>query len=83
MFYVVFYYFGLDKHVVHIDLHCFPYQVFKHPIRKSLIDHSSILETEWHCLVAVKTSIGDEGGVLLIKFVHRDLIVSRVHVHEA
>ena len=45
---------------LHIGLHWFPYQVLEHLVHKPLIGCSSIFKAEWHCLVAVKTSVGDD-----------------------
>ena len=82
MIYVVSCYPGLGQHVVHIYLHRLPHQILEHHVHKSLIGCSCIFEAEWHCLIVVDAMICDEGCVFLIVFVHRDLVIPRLRIHE-
>ena len=47
-----------------------------------LVGRTCVLESKGHHLIAVQTAVGDERGMLLIRDVHGDLIVSRVDIHK-
>ena len=68
--------FGLDEYVINIDLHCLIDLFFEHHIDQTLVGCTYILESKGHYPVAVQVAVSDERGVLLIRDVHGDLIVS-------
>ena len=52
-------------------------------IDQPLVGGPSVLQSEWHYLVMVGTSVGDEGCMFSIGRVHQDLVVARERIHEA
>ena len=72
----------LDELVVNVDLHYLTDLFLEHHIDKTLIGCSGIFEYERHDLIA-DPAVRDEGSVFLIRYMHRDLVVSRIGVHEA
>ena len=67
---------GLDEHVVYVDLHCVAQVVCEHLVDKSLVGCAGVLQTEGHDLVAEDPPFGDEGCLLLVVWVHKNLIVA-------
>ena len=55
----------------------------EHHIDEMLVSRFDLLETEWHDLVAVEPAVYDEGSVFLIGYMHWNLVVPKVSVHEA
>ena len=78
---MIFLFFALNEHVVHIDLYVPPNLLAKHPIYQSLVCGPRILQTERHNPVAIVSLAGDEGGLLLILLCHLYLVVFRESVH--
>ena len=73
----------LDEHIVDIDLHYFVDLVGKYFVDEALVGFSHIIEAKGHDPIAIQTSIYHEGGVLLVRLMHLDLVVSRICIHEA
>ena len=73
----------LDEHVIHIGLHCVTNLFPDHLVDKMLVGCSGILETEQHDLIIVEPAVCNEGSVFLIGYMHRDLVVPRISLHEA
>ena len=74
--------FALDKHVIDVDFHISAYLVVKDGIDQPLVSGPGILQPKWQHTIMVGASVGDEGGVLLVRWVHQDLVVSREGIHE-
>ena len=49
------------NHIVDVDLHVSPYLVSKHFVHSPLIRSPNVLQPEWHNLVEVYPSVGEEG----------------------
>ena len=67
--------FGLDEHVIYINLYCLANLFLEHHINQTLVGRSYVLESKGHHLVAVQVVVYDERGMLLIQDVHGDLII--------
>lgn len=70
------------QHVVYIHLNVPPDLAFKHLIDESLINGPRILQFKGNDLVIVESSVGDEGGFLLVGPVHLYLVISQESIHE-
>ena len=68
--------YAFHKHVVDINLYIPSYLWMKHMIYQPLISCPCVLQTEGHHFVAKQALAGDEGSLLLISFIHLDLVVS-------
>ena len=68
--------YALHKHVVDINLYILSYLWTKHMIYQPLISCPCVLQTEGHHFVAKQSLAGDEGSLLLISFIHLDLVIS-------
>ena len=66
---------GLNEHVIYIDLHRFADLFLKHHIDQPLVGRSHILKSKRHHLIAVQAVVCDERGVILIWYMHRDLVI--------
>ncbi len=74
---------AFDKHIVYIDLHCFPYYVPKHLSDHSLVGCPYILQTKWHHLITVCPSWCDKICLLLVGHTHWDLMIDLKSIQEA
>ena len=82
MGYVVVFVKGFYEHVIDVHFHSLSELFGEHSIDKSLVSSTRILETERHYLVAIRSTVGDECGLLAIVGIHHDLIVPGEGVHE-
>jgi len=69
----------------HVDIHlpCVPDQLLENFINHSLESGSFVLQAEGHDFVAVDGAAGGEGRLVLVFWMHPNLIVSLVDIHEA
>ena len=58
------------------------YQLLDDFIDHSLEGGSGVLQSEWHHFVAVDGAASGEGSLVLIWWIHLDLIVNEVSIHE-
>jgi hypothetical protein len=58
------------------------YQIIKYLSHGALICGTSILEAKGHHFVAIYAHGSVEGRVFLVFFIHFDLVVTRIPVHE-
>ena len=72
----------LHKHV-DIHLHFVPDQLLENFINHSLESGSFVLQAEGHDFVAVDGAAGGEGRLVLVFWMHPNLIVFLVDIHEA
>ena len=82
MFHVVSALEALHKHVVDVYLYGVFSLLFEDLVDHSLESYSRILQSERHHLVALDSSVGDECRLVLIWWIHFDLIVLGVGVHK-
>jgi len=73
---------ALHKHVVDVYLYGVSSLLFEDLVEHSLESCSSILQSERHHLVALDSSVGDECRLVLVWWIHFDLIVFGVGVHK-
>ena len=66
----------LDEHIVYVKFHSVSKVVFKHLVNQPLVGCACILQTERHDLVTKDIPLSDEYGLLLIVWVHKDLIIA-------
>ena len=64
-------------------LHGVPHQVLEDLVYHPLEGGPCVLESEGHHLVAVDSLISSEGYLVFIWWVHLDLIIPEIGVHEA
>ena len=64
------------QHVVNVDLGIPPDLVCKHLVHESLIHRACVLKAERHHFVAEKALAGNKRSLLLVCFVHPDLIIT-------
>ena len=60
----------LDQHVIYVDFHGFAQHVDEYLVDKSLVSCTGILYSKSHDLVTEYAPLSDEGGILLIIWVH-------------
>ena len=66
----------LDKHVVYVDFHGVSKVVCKYLVDQPLVGRTCILQVERHDLVAKDAPFSNECSLLLVVWVHEDLIVA-------
>ena len=71
------------QHFVDVDLDIPPDLVCEHLVHEPLIRRACVLKAEWHHFVAEEALASNEQSLLLVRFVHLDLIITRKGVHEA
>ena len=71
------------QHVVDVDLNIPPDLVRKHFVHEPLICRTCVLEVERHYFVAEEALAGNKRSLLLVCFIHPDLIITRKCIHEA
>ena len=74
---------AFNEHVVNIHRHCLRDQRSEDEIDQPLKSCPGVLESERHHLVAVDGAISDEHCLVFIWWVHANLIVARIRIHEA
>ena len=79
---MIFLFFTLDMHVVHIYLYVPPNLLAEHLVYQSLVRGPHILQTQRHSPIAIQSLVGDEGGLLLILLYHSYLVVFGESVHK-
>lgn len=67
---------AFHQHIINIYFHGLPNLLRKHLVHQSLIYGPYVFEAKRHYFIVVKFHVGDEGGVLLVKSVHLNLVVS-------
>ena len=71
------------QHIIDVYFHGAPNQVLEDFVNHSLERGPSILESEGHHLVAVDSPTNSESCLVFIWWVHLDLIIPGIGVHEA
>ena len=71
------------KHIIDVYLHGAPDHVLEDFVNYSMERDPNILESEGHHLVTVDSPISSEGYLALIWWMHLDLIIPGIGVHEA
>ena len=74
--------FAFHQHVVYVHLHIPSNLVREHAVHLSLVGGSCVLQSKGHNFVLVQPLVDNKRGLLLIVFVHKNLVVSRKCVHE-
>ena len=64
------------QHVINIDLNISPNLLYEHLVHEPLICRACVFEAEWHYFVAEEALAGYKLSLLLICFVHFDLIIT-------
>ena len=64
------------QHVVNIDLDISSNIMCEHLVHKHLICCTHVLEAKWHHFVVEETLAGNKQSLLLIHFVHFDLVIT-------
>ena len=70
------------QHVINIDLDISPNLLCEHLVHEPLICCACVFEAKWHHFIAEEALAGYERSLLLIGFVHSDMVVTRKSVHE-
>ena len=70
-------FFGFDEHIIDINLHGFTYQWLEYLGHHHLISSPYVFQAKWHYVVAIKSVWCNEGCVLHVRRMHRNLMVSR------
>ena len=73
---------ALNQHVVYIHLHVSFDLVVEHAINQSLICSTGIFKSEGHNVVIVEALTGNKRYLLLILFIHHDLVVTKECIHK-
>jgi len=71
------------QHIINVHLHGVPDQVLEDFVYHPLEGSPCILESDGHHLEAMDSSTSGEGRFVFIQWVHLDLIIARIGVHEA
>lgn len=80
--YMVSRFFQLGQHVIHIYLHSLSNLIAKKLLHQSLICGTGIFQSKRHHFRVIQTSVSDERGLCLVRWVYADLVVSRECVHK-
>lgn len=75
--------FTFHEYIICIDLCGPPDLVLEHPVYKMLICSSSILKSKGHHNVTIQPSVGNEGCLGLMSFMHPNLVIAIICVHKA
>ena len=67
---------ALYQHVVNVDLDISPNLLCKHLVHEPLICRACVFEAEWHYFIAKEALASYELSLLLICFVHFDLVIT-------
>ena len=70
-------FFGLDKHVIDINLHGFTYQRSDYLSHHPLIGSPYFFQVKRHYVVVVQSMWCNEGCFLYVRRMHRNLIIPR------
>ena len=73
---------GFYKHVIYVYLHSCAYLLLEHPVHQPLVGGSFFLESERHHTITIGSLCCDERGLLLVVWVHTDLVVAEKGVHK-
>ena len=73
---------GFYQHVIYVHLHSCAYLLLEHPVHQPLIGSSCILEPERHHTITIGSLRCDERGLLLVVWVHTDLVVAGEGIHK-
>ena len=66
----------LDEHVVDVYFHGLAEMVSEHLVNEPLVHGTSVLEPEGHDFVAEDALLHDKGGLFLIFWVHKYLVIA-------
>ena len=66
----------LNEHVIDVHFHGLAEIFGEHLVKEPLVRGSSVLEPEGHDFVAKDAPLRDEGGLLLVLWVHEYLVVA-------
>ena len=69
--------------IIYIYLHNFSNLHGKNQIHKPLVAETSILQTKRHYCITTSCIFRYKGHFLLIRGMHLNLVVGRIHIHEA
>ena len=71
------------QHVVNVYLDISSNLMCEHLVYEPLVRCTHIFEAEWHHFIAEDALASDERHLLLIHFIHFDLVIARKNIHEA
>ena len=71
------------QHIIYVYLHGAPDQVLKDFVNHSLEGSPYVLESEGHHFAAVNSPTSSEGIFVFILWVHVDLVIAGIDIHEA
>ena len=71
------------QHVVNVDLDISSNLMCKHLVHEPLICRARVFKAKRHYFVIEEALASDERSLLLIRFVHFDLVVTRKGIHES
>jgi len=74
--------YAFHQHIVDVNFHCALNQALRDLVNHSLECSPYILESEGHHLVAADSLISSEGCLVFVQWMHIDLIIPRIGVHE-
>ena len=74
---MLFYDEKLDKNVVYVNIHGVAELVSEHLVDELLIGGTSILQPKGKDFVTKDASFSNEGSLLLVIWVHEDLVIAR------
>ena len=67
--------FGLDYHIININLYFFVDQIMQQSGGYTLVSSTSIFKAKWHNLIAICSPCSNKGSFLHIFWSHLNLIV--------
>jgi disulfide bond formation protein DsbB len=73
---VIYFVLHFYQHVINVYFYISPDLVVEHLVHQPLVSCPYVLQSEWHDFITKKPFAGDEGSLLLIIFVHHDLVVA-------
>ena len=74
---------ALAYHIIDVHLHTLLDDGFKHLVHYLLVGCSCVLEPKGHDLVAIQSSVHNEGGLLLVSMTQGNLMMPGEGTHEA
>ena len=67
---------ALYQHVINVDLDISPNLLCEHLVYEPLICRACIFEAKWHYSIMEEALASNERSLLLIRFIHSDLVVT-------
>ena len=75
-------FFEFDKHIIDINLHGFTHQWSEYLSHHPLISCPYVFPAKWHYVIAVQSVWCNEVCFLHVRWMHRNLMVSKVSIND-